>query len=1468
MRPLFSLATANPEDGLQLGQIADVDGSGSTFVMEDLGVDGKSDRDYNDIIFQFKGATGEAIELEEVITPEEDWRETETGEALLDYVEFDGEEVEVATTLPEPVQTSLARAVNLDVYNPEALAETTKWVVGVSSSDISPDILTLLDASNLGETGHIPNTHIWQFNEEVSSYQVQQRLSNLNGVEFAYPLVQHQHSLRSLPDDTPLWHLHNTVNNVGTAGTDLNVLGVWDDGIKGEGVTVAIVDNGVKYDHVNLTGNYRPDLSRDFAEVNNGVYDVDPKPLSRKILGPILWDSHGTRMAGIVAGTGENDTFGVAPDASLIALRQFTSLDPTSNDLVEADSLSYLHDDVDIYSNSWGPDSGKSSEPLILGNPDPLTMMELHTGVNQGRNGLGSIFVWAGGNDGELGDNVNYDGYANSRYTIAVGAVDYNGFHLEYSEEGAALLVAAYSGSFTQSNSGIYTTDIAEPQGFPPTTDYTNKVRGTSTAAAMVSGVVALMLEANPALTWRDVQHILVETSQKTDPNNGGWQANAAGYEHSYKYGFGIVDAAAAVNAAKNWQAVGTEVSLEYDANLNQAGFQPQEINQTISDDGTVLTSTITIDEEITVESAEVVFDATHGHRGDLEVVLISPDDTESILAEPYKRDGENYSTWKFTSLRHWGESSKGNWTLQVTDTEDNSKEGIWNSWRLNLHGAKPMIAIEASDPDASEDGDRGEFTITRSGSTKHSLTVNYDIWEAVRWSRPKANPGVDYEKISTSVTFEPGQSSVTITIQPKEDTRAEWPETVRLKLAEDSNYEVSPNNIDTVTIWDDEKPSIRLLTEWYNGQPTDFHQAAYTSESGNQESLHLRRTGRMDQDVTVFYSLPGNATNGEDYEELSGEITIPANVHDFHFDFIPIDDNEEEGDETLELILDPNPNYTFAEYQGKVWDRIPITIGDNDNKPAVEIIPNQDSVSEYADSVQVTVTRTGNIDEPLTVEYWIATGWRWRAKNGEDYEEIPDTITIPAGEASATINIKLIDDNLIEDREKIDLYLKTNPAYSIGAKQQARINIDDNDSPQEQWRRQFGTDKLDLAKDLALDKDDNIYATGRTTGDLDGENQGIGDIFLVKYNSSGTEQWKRQLGTNGFDEANGVATDSTGNVYLTGWTDGSLDNNGVGRCDAWLSKYDSNGNWQWDKQIGTPQYDISNGAMTADSQGNVYITGYTYGNLGGEGNQGQADVWFAKYDSNGNQKWVKQLGSSGWDEAQDIAVDNQGNIYLTGHTNGTLGDTSAGDKDAWVAKYNSSGDQEWVKQLGTVTNEEALGIAIDKQDFLYLSGHTNGWLGEAYPGKPDDWLGDYYAWWQGIHGDKRGLGGTYQGNGDAWVAQFDLAGNRNWTRLIGTTEADIATSVAVDKGGNVYLTGSTRGEIVKDGQLGGSDAFVAKYNVDGALHWKQQLGTAGEDTANSLAIGNEGIYLTGSTSGDFDGNNQGGDDIWIAKFA
>ena len=245
----------------------------------------------------------------------------------------------------------------------------------------------------------------------------------------------------------------------------------------------------------------------------------------------------------------------------------------------------------------------------------------------------------------------------------------------------------------------------------------------------------------------------------------------------------------------------------------------------------------------------------------------------------------------------------------------------------------------------------------------------------------------------------------------------------------------------------------------------------------------------------------------------------------------------------------------------------------------------------------------------------------------------------------------------------------------------------------------------------MTVDSSNNIYVTGYTVGGLDNNtNSGSKDHFLVKYNSSGTYQWTRQLGSSLEDYGLGVTLDSSDNLYVTGYTSGGLDNNtNSGSRDYFLVKYNSSGIYQWTQQTGTSSGDNGKG-VTVDSSDNIYVTGQTAGGLDNNTNSGSIDIFLVKYNSSGSKQWTQQLGTSSSEIGYGVTVDSSNNIYVTGYTLGGLDwNTNSGSTDIFLVKYNSSGSKQWTKQLGTSSSDYGYGVSVDSSDNIYLTGHTAG---------------------------------------------------------------------------------------------------------------------------------------------------------------
>ncbi len=388
------------------------------------------------------------------------------------------------------------------------------------------------------------------------------------------------------------------------------------------------------------------------------------------------------------------------------------------------------------------------------------------------------------------------------------------------------------------------------------------------------------------------------------------------------------------------------------------------------------------------------------------------------------------------------------------------------------------------------------------------------------------------------------------------------------------------------------------------------------------------------------------------------------------------------------------------------------------------------------------------------------------------------------------------------------------------------------------EWTRQLGTSTYDWDSGVSADDLGYVYISGTTNGDLGGTNVGASDAFVSKYDTAGNFQWTRQLGSIDREYGSGVSADGLGHVYVSGTTYGDLGTN-VGETDAFVSKYDAAGNLQWTRQFGSSQEDESAG-VSADGLGNVYTAGNTKGSLGGA-NAGDRDVFVRKYGVTGNVLWTRQFGTS-WNEwTSDVSADRLGNVYVSGFSGGNLGGTYEDYPyyDAFVRKYNSGGNVQWTRQLGTSSvNDWNYGVSADGLGNVYISGQTNS-----------------------------SLGGMNQGAEDAYVSKYNAAGDLQWTRQLGTSSTDGSYSVSADGLGSVYVSGLTMGDLGGT-NMGADDAFVSKYDAAGNLQWTRQMGTSSGDGSYGVTadvLGN--VYISGTTSGSLGGPNAGSADAFLAKF-
>lgn len=637
-----------------------------------------------------------------------------------------------------------------------------------SEEQVTPDLnrygIKILDRPSYSLSHLVTES---QTGSPIQALDAMWELQNEPKIAAVSPLLGRQAVPMAAPNDALFarqWHLQNSGQGKGKIGIDIKIVNQWNfaegKGL-GKGIRIAVVDDGLELNHPDLRQNIDPNPLNHFNWTDystgllNGVsywFNKNPNP------NPVieLDDFHGTAVAGVIAARGNNEigVTGVAPLASLIGHR---FLDPSipADDAFIADTVnrgktrlditalipgalaneSYITDAIDVKNNSWGF-GGYYAGTADVG---PLFKGAMKSAALGGRDGRGMISVWAAGNGRRYHYQGNKNGLANDMYAVAVGSLANTGVLSDYSETGAHLCVVAPSNGGTL---GMATTDIAGTVGYNPDPkipdieeedySYTGRFGGTSSAAPVVSGVIALMLESRPELTWRDVKEILIRSALKVDPQSRSWTthkvADTTGLpplKHSNLYGGGLVQAQAAVSMAKDWVLLAPQITFSQKispgSSVNFEGNPAKKntptaaslipLNSTVSfpdrSDGKSSvgktqrwTLDLTKSPAMRVEHVTLKLNLPHKYRGDLRIHLRSPNGVVSNLATETLYDGgSDYADFTFSSLRHWGERGQGLWTLEITDTYP-LDDGVLNEATLSLYGtAVPGPSIVAYRP-------------------------------------------------------------------------------------------------------------------------------------------------------------------------------------------------------------------------------------------------------------------------------------------------------------------------------------------------------------------------------------------------------------------------------------------------------------------------------------------------------------------------------------------------------------------------------------------------------------------------------------------------------------------------------------------------------------------------------------------------------------------------------------------------
>ena len=370
--------------------------------------------------------------------------------------------------------------------------------------------------------------------------------------------------------------------------------------------------------------------------------------------------------------------------------------------------------------------------------------------------------------------------------------------------------------------------------------------------------------------------------------------------------------------------------------------------------------------------------------------------------------------------------------------------------------------------------------------------------------------------------------------------------------------------------------------------------------------------------------------------------------------------------------------------------------------------------------------------------------------------------------------------------------------ASGIPASGQISLNNFYGASSVSHWIATIGGTGFDDAQGITVDGSGNVYITGRTSS----AGSGSYDILIVKYNIDGVIQWQRTLGGSSTDIGFGIAVDGSGNVYVHGYAYLPGSNN----ADFLTVKYNSSGTLQWQRRLSSTnaKHEFANG-IAVDSSGNVYTVGQT------NSTDSSYDMFMAKYNTSGTLQWQRSLGGSSTETNPKITVDNSGNFYVVGSTQSA----GVGKSDLYIAKFNTSATMQWQRCLGLSESDYGYGVGVDDSGNVYVSGYTRSTSGIQ---------------------------------GDILIAKYNASGAIQWQRTLASSSdvPDRSRDMTVDGSGNVYITGHTTTAVSVP-----ADMLIAKYNTSGTLQWQRTLGSSTQDIGYGIAVDGSGnVYVGGQVSG------------------
>lgn len=706
----------------------------------------------------------------------------------------------------------------------------------------------------------------------------------------------------------------------------------------------------------------------------------------------------------------------------------------------------------------------------------------------------------------------------------------------------------------------------------------------------------------------------------------------------------------------------------------------------------------------------------------------------------------------------------------------------------------------------------QAEFVVRLSGPADRPLTVDYATKEATALAE------VDFRATSGTLTFEPGETEKTVRVPLLGDWQPESDKRFALVLSRPTVAALA-NDEATADIRDDDV------------QVSIADAVLREGDSGSVDAVFTVSLSRPAiQDFTVRYeTADGTARAGQDYQKKAGTLTFVAGQTEQAIRVAVTGDLVHEPDEDffVTLFQSTSAEIVGGTAQGTIWDNDPLLTVDD-----AEVVEGDSGTVELT----FTVRLSQSPGKTIHVDYATADG---TALAGQDYLAASGTLTFTDGSpATQTVTVQVLGDTTTEFAETLFLNLSNVVGTQLGdSRAEGTILPDDGtsvsindlqvvetDGPPAPWGRYLGGDVTESAYDVALDSQGNLWVVGYSdsanfpiVGSGSTSRGGI-DGFVAKFAPDGELLWSTFLGGTGTDQASQVAVDASGSVWVagyttsSGWITGGGDTSFGGGTDAFVAKFQADGQLLWSSYLGGSNNDRAFG-IGVDGAGNGYVSGYTEssGWVSGGGDTsygGTRDGFLTRFGPDGQIAWSTYLGGTAADEANAVAVDPQGNPWTVGWTSSPSWTTSGsyvGSQDAFVARIGADGQTLWSTYVGGTNTDVLYDVAFDSFGEAWVVGAI------AY---------DSYV-------NKLALDGT-----SLWSRTTDVAGGGSW---------DWAYSVTVDAAGDIWTTGGT---------YEAAEGYVKKIHAGGQTLWSQDVGGTGVGTPSAIAVDQWGHgWVVGQTS-------------------